>query len=448
MKKHVIIYLVLLVGFVTSCENSLETSINDLTIKEGVCDAKVGITKKELIRAAKSLYDDVTDSFESGSFSIIIEAPELNSINNLVCRYSAKYTTNDSANYPYVQVYYNNPPLNNESNRWRYKIGDEGKFRYNECKCITNGKTKGFSQSAWDGNYIIRLTIPKGVTLYIDSFLAEYDNNCYEKSAFKIMQHGSIFNSEMDCETNWMGWKHVNNYGAIVVPKRTIDGIWVCFHDDEFGSNPVVRVMGAPMDDLPARSIQECTYMETQTLEYKDVNSFDKHDRIPTLELFLQYCEKTGVHPVFSMHPTNWTNDQYSELRELVEKYGLLNKLNIKGGYNNDYYGFISKVYNTFGSDIESFLLDFNMTQPTQSQIEALASYNWDLSKITIGFEYMSFDGSYFSDDILYLMQEKGLAHGVAIIGKNFNSEFLKGLIAKGCSELTADYFYSNGLNW
>lgn len=424
-----------------------------MDLDKKVDDYNGRITKNDLILAAGAIYDNVTDSFRSGSFTVTFTDDIRNKIEDLVCRYSAMYTTRDNLLYPFIQVYYNNPPLNAQFRRIKYKLGDKGIIRYGECKCITNGRTTGFTDLAGNGDYVVRITIPEGVTLFIDSFLAEYDNSITDKDSFKVMQHGSIFNAEMDCETNWQGWSHVNNYGAIVVPKRTTDGVWVCYHDNmfTFDENHVEKYLqivggGTLPEDFPA-SIQACTFAQVQQLEYRAANSFNNHDKIPTLELFLQYCLKMGVHPVFSIHP-NWTKSQWREIKDLVGRYALLDKLNIKGTFSESY---IDLIYSVFGSEIESFVMDKNMTQPTYEEIKYLAGKDWDKSRISIGFEYMSSDGSYFSDETLAMMRENGLVHGVAPIWSvNFpaDAEFIKSLIAKGCYELTADYFYSNGLNW
>lgn len=413
-------------------------------------------TKEDIIKAAGPLYDSINDSFSPGVISLQFVNDVLNKTKDLVCRFSAKYTSTDDAVYPYIQVYFMNPPLNGDYNRIQYKIGDKEKYRYGECKCITNIKTSGFAQSVWNGNYIIDITIPSGCTLQIDSFLAEYSNDCGDKDSFKVMQHGNVFMSEMNCETNWMGWSHINNYGAIVVPKLTLDGVWVCYHDDDEldNSNVVQKIDGTA---VPHKKITELTYAETQTLQYRVLNSFGEHDKIPTLELFLQYCAKMGVHPVFSMHPTDWTKAGYEQLRALVEKYSLLEKLNIKGGYNNDPgqdadghpYGFIPKIFKYFGSDIESFIIDFNETQPTQAQIEAIAAYEWQMDKIKVGVEFVTNSGStYFSDAVLSMLRENGLVHGLSISGGQRKAEFIKSVIAKGCYEFCSDFFFSNGLNW
>ena len=442
--KRIIVVLLASVSLLMSCSKDYYERMNAHRVQL----AQSEYTKTELIKAAGTLYDESTDSFSSGTITVVIIDNSLNRVKDLVCRYSAKYTTTDKSVYPYIQVYYNNPPLNNEHNRMRYKIGAEGESCYGECKCITNGKTTGFTNSSWNGDYIIKITIPKGVTLCIDSFIAGYDNSFINKDSFRVMQHGRIFNASMDCETNWQGWSHVGNYGAIVVPKRTTDGVWVCYHDDKFGDNPRVQVIGKPKVKLPGESIQTCTYAQILTLEYISENSFGFHDRIPKLESFFEYCVKTGVHPVFSIHP-NWTVEEWAEIKELVEKYNLLDKLNIKGGYSTE---FINKIYNLFGSDIESFLIDLaTETQPTSKQINALASKDWDLSRIKVGFEYMSNAGGYFNDDNLNLMRQNGLVHGIYIIASEsnpLNAEFIKDCIKKGCYELCADYFFSNGLNW
>ena len=415
-------------------------------IAEEVCTREV--LKSDLISAAGKLYDEATDSFHSGVFSLVIVNDSLNIFKDYICRFNAKYTTEDTSLYPYIQVYYNNPPLTKDCFRVRYTLGANNYYRYSECKCITNGKVSAFSSPEWNGNYILKITIPRGVTLYLDSFYAEYDSSFINKDSYRIMQHGRIFNSPMDCETNWQGWSHVGNYGAIVVPKRTADGVWVCFHDDVFGDNPIVRVIGESQPLLPAESIQACTYAQTQTLEYISTNSFGFHDRIPKLETFLEYCAKSGVHPVFSIHP-NWDIDQWEELRDLVVKYNMLDKLNIKGGYSQN---FIDTIYSVFGSSIESFLIDLALEkQPTVKQINTLAEKSWDLTRISVGFEYMSNTGGYFSDECLSMIRQKGLVHGLYYHASDIfplSSEFIKSCIQKGCYEASVDYFFSNGLNW
>lgn len=407
-----------------------------------------GFTKDDLISTAGKIYDKASDSFSSGTITLIFDNKSLNKTKDLLCRYSARYTTNNSSVFPYIQVYFNNPPLNKDCYRMRYKIGNEREIRYGECKCITNVKTTSFSNSEWTGDYIVKITIPEGVTLFIDSFMAEYDNSFINKDSFRVMQHGRIFNAPMDCETNWQGWSHVGNYGAIVVPKRTVDGVWVCYHDDKFGDNPNLQVIGRPSAQLPAESIQACTYDQTQTLEYIRENSLGIHDRIPKLETFLEYCVKTGVHPVFSIHP-NWTLEQWKEIKALVEKYNLLDKLNIKGGYSPQ---FINTIYDVFGSELESFVIDMALeTQPTSQQISTLTAKDWDMSRIKVGFEYMSNAGGYFSEDSLALIRQNGLVHGLYLIATDsypLDAEFIKSCINKGCYELCADFFFSNGLNW
>lgn len=442
MNVRSIAFLFILLTIYSSCEK--------IRYKEQIDDEAYisGVFKSDLIKAAGELYDKATDSFQSGVFSLVIANDSLNKFQDIICRFNAKYTTKDDSLYPYIQVYYNNPPLTKDCFRVRYKLGEAEQYRYGECKCITNGKTLAFSDPEWNGNYIITITIPIGVTLNVESFYAEYDNSFINKDSYRLMQHGRIFNSPMDCETNWQGWDHVGNYGAIVVPKRTIDGVWVCFHDDVFGDSPRVRVIGESHSLLPAESIQACTYAQTQTLEYVSTNSFDFHDRIPKLETFLEYCAKTGVHPVFSIHP-NWDIDQWEELRDLVAKYNMLDKLNIKGGYSQK---FIDTIYRVFGSSIESFLIDLALEkQPTNKQINALAEKPWDLARISVGFEYMSNAGGYFNDERLSMIRQNGLVHGLYYHASDvfpLNSEFIKNCIRKGCYEVSVDYFFSNGLNW
>lgn len=396
------------------------------------------LNKQRIIDAAGNLYDSVNDKFLPGN---IVYTIGTDLTHDLICNYVAKYTSTNNS-YPYIQVYYAAPPFNSNSNRFRYEIGGNGYFKYGESRCICPINPP-LNQSSYHDYYNVVIVIPEGCELFIQSISSDTINRSTNTNAFRIFNHGAVWGTGFNGRENWDGWTHIGNYGAVVVPKRTTDGRWVCYHDDSFGSNPDVQVIGNPTAPLPAASMQACTYAETQTLEYKATNYFGDHPTIPTLDEFFAKCSQMGIHPMLSVHP-NWTESQWQEIKEMAIRYNVLDKLNIKGGYSVAY---ATTIYNVFGNDIESYIPD--KSDATVSDVESLAAIGWDKLKVKVGFEYMATSGNqFFSDEIISALSQNNMVTGF-YTSDTSDGHFIKELIDnKLLWEYTSDLFYSNGLNW
>ena len=435
---------------VSPSEVTVKIEIDDLGAALGELESKavniLDVSKQSFIDANVDGYDSVNDKFTEGTYSVIIaNSSNKTALSDVIANYVAKYTSSGDA-YPYIQLNYNYSASNYW---WKYPIGGKGFYKFGQCKCIFAGTQT--LNSPWTDDIKIIITVPAGCELYIKNINAEYADGFVNKNSFKVDQHGTERNTVgADNRTNWDLWPRIGNYGAIVIPKRTTDGRWVCYHDDSFSESNNVQVIGNPSAPLPAASMQACTFAETQTLEYKSTNFYGDHDTIPTLDEFFAKCAQMGVHPALSCHPTSsslngWTIDKWNEVKALAQKYRVLDKLTIKCSYNDDA---ISNFYNVFGNDIEAFIADVS-EDPTEATIEELASIGWDLDKVKVGFEILVGD-AYFSDETIALFDANKLIHGIAPGSGNLYKEakFLKSIIDKGCYEITADKFYSNGLNW
>lgn len=417
--------------------------INDLKEKVEAIESQLGglnpISKQALIDANPSMYDSANDKFTTGTMSHIIGT---SLTLDLICSYVAKYTSSNGS-YPYIQVYYGQPPFNTASRRLKYELGGKGFFKFGQCKCICPMK-RNTNQSAYKTDYYINIVIPEGCELYLSNINSELSNGFINKDSFPVFNHGSAWISNFNTRTNWRAWSHIGNYGAVVVPKRTTDGRWVCYHNDSFGADPDVQVIGDPTAALPAASMQECTFAETQTLEYKEANLFGDHDTIPTLDEFFAQCATMGVHPMLSIHPS-WTSSQYEEIKALAVKYNVLGRLNIKGSYNST---LAAIIYSVFGDDIESYLPD--KSDATVADVESLASVGFDTSKVKVGFEYLNSSNNpvFFSDEIIAALREHNFVTGL-YCSDYHDSHYVKELIDyKLLWEYTSNYFYSNGLSW
>lgn len=412
---------------------------NEISVLESkINDSITNLTKEGLIEAAGNLYDSANDKFLSGTISFIIGT---DLTHDLICNYVAKYTSTNNS-YPYIQVYYLAPPFNNVPSRFRYEIGANGYYKYGECRCICPINPP-LTQPVFRDYYVARIVIPEGCELFIQSISSDIINRSTNTNAFRIFNHGSVWGTGFNCKDNWDGWSHIGNYGAVVVPKRTTDGRWVCYHDDSFGSDPDVQVIGDPTAALPAASMQACTFAETQTLEYKAANYFGDHPTIPTLDEFFAKCSQMGVHPMLSIHP-GWNESQWQEIKEIAIRYKVLDKLNIKGSFSATV---ATTIYNVFGNDIESYIPDH--TGATVSDVESLAAIGWDRIKVKVGFEYMATsENQFFSDEVISALRQNNMVTGFFIVGAS-DGHFIKDLIDnKLLWEYTSNFFYSNGLNW
>jgi len=410
--------------------------------REDIDELKRSISKQTFIDAYPELYDSVNDKFTAGTMEV---SAGVNWTTDLICSYMAKYTsTNDS--YPTVQIFYVTVPFNNLSRRFAYKIGEKDSFKYGQCKCICVMKPN-LSQSVYSDDYKICITIPEGCELYLHEINCKFSNEFINKDSFKVFNHSNIWGSGFNNEFNWRGWSHVGNYGAVVVPKRTVDGKWVCYHDDDtLGNNGDLQLIGGGElpTEIASKKMIELNFAETQTLEYKSTNYLGDHDRIATLDAFFAQCAQAGVHPMLSIHP-GWNTSQWQEIKELAIRYNVLDKLNIKGSYS---VAIATIIYNVFENDIESYIPD--NTGATISDVESLASIGWDTLKVKVGFEYMNTSTSpnFFSSEVLTALEQNGFITGL-YCSQYYNAVYVKDLIDnKLLWEFTSNWFYSNGLSW
>lgn len=383
----------------------------------------LAINKDSLITAAGSNYDEDEDAF-TGNFSLTVGNQNVNNSNVIVS--CASMFESEDTSVPTLRV---------------------------RCRNITTyisyldiGKKDEYDIQQWrwpmtiSRALILEFVIPNGVKLHIDSFSVVVDNSI-NRNAFRFFNHGNIYGYDFNTESAWRQAALTGMYGAIVVPKLTSEGLWVCYHDDSklAVNNNVETIDGTT---LPDKTIMQCTTAEIQNLQYINENVFGTHDRIGTMDEFLRICATTGLHPCFSCHPT-WTVAEWTTLKNLVQKYNLLDKLTIKHGASASE---AAEIHQVFGDSIEMYL--WNVT-PTASDITAMQSVNWDLSKVKVGFEPTfndSYDNGGLSDEIIEAIHAAGYVFG--FYGRGTSVARIRLAISKGCYEWAINNFYSNGLNW
>lgn len=302
----------------------------------------------------------------------------------------------------------------------------------------------------------ISIIIPKGIKLYIREASIQATVAEPPEMRFRFLAHGldGAFNrlSEIsNCAKN--GTKY-----CIVVPKRTSDGVWCCFHDDDninglyYSNGQVVceknvvngsqvyiqydeegNVIGnnaMPITSLPWKFVEK--------LKYRGYTN--QNESVMLLEDFFSICSMTGVHPVFSVHPGNiFTANSCAglkELRVMLDKYNLLDKFVIKLSFLNP------KYVDILGGDIEAYNLIAN-DSTFDSKLEALTKCNLSCRKCIEG----AFDE--LTRDRVKRATESGVSVGVWQLGNNSaDNQIIKEYIDLGVSEFTVNMNNSFGLNW
>ena len=289
-------------------------------------------------------------------------------------------------------------------------------------------------------NLIMEITVQEGTTLHVKEISNRFDDNASSPiPPYRLNAHltgGSVYPSN-----TLKGFETAASLKypcCVAVPKRTSDGIWVCFHDDSNVGNTLRMPDGSALPSADAsKSISDFTY--AQLLAYDAgirLNVFYGGMKVPTLASFFELCMKTGMHPMLSVHPIP-TASEYAEIKALAEKYHVLENLNIKMAGNTSN---IADAYAVFGDAIESYAFDVSTDIDLASDMIALGL---TLNHARLGIEY-------YDSVINQTKVTNALNNGlfVACFIQYGTAERYSELLQMGVSEITDDNNNSYGLSW
>lgn len=395
-------------------------------------------------------YDNKSMIFTE-SFSVDIPKTEL-SAKNLIVTASAKYYQGSGVtDKPMVQlINFANDNLQNST--ISYVIGGD----------------RGFKQKEWRAQVLnyqqyktkVAVTVPVGVTLFIDKFGNYYSDKKGYNAFPRVNAH---FFAAPDNTIMYMEQNVKLGFACMItIPKRTYDGVWVCFHDDDKITRYAKHEDGSALTnaDIPQNapgtitSIEDCpigyfTYEELMQYDFGIYNNYDKFkanrgQKIALLKDFLMICAKTGIHPMLSIHP-NYTTSEWQEVKIMTDGLSLTNRLNLKFGGGA---GYFSTTYPIFGDSIESYAVDTGSgVDYTNTMLDAIREYNIDITKVKVGIEYF-----YNAIDLEKVANAKSAGLFVAMTmdgsGGNDTSEDYEYWMEHGVSEFTDNNHTSVGLNW
>lgn len=434
------------------------------------------LTLDEIIAYAKRLgmwdedgqyFKASADGFHTITFEGIHDADTMG-MKQMMAAVFAKHTCDPGyeSSFPYITVQVQ--PTSNQG-PYPYMLGEENGF-YKYTECVATPLIKSFDNTGTtfqNQTRRIQIYIPDHVQLYIKYF--NYTPVGPKTQGFKLFHHTSDYRQDMCCPSNWQWWKWSNPYGSIVVPKKTVDGVWVTFHDDgKMGSNSTQMEMldgSALTSDIANKTCNQLTYAETQSIRYKVVNWWGEHPMIGKLEDFFAECAIQGIHPCLSIHPS-WSVSEYAEIKALSDKYSVTDKLTIKGsledpsstGTTNG-----NRIFQAFGNTIESYFPDARITT---GYTTVLDRSGFDKTKVVLGVECIlngTEDGTPVasggtpitygwipSAEIRQYYEENGYKWGFAPDdGTNLlDPQWIRKAFKAGMYEMTNDSFFGNGTNF
>lgn len=283
----------------------------------------------------------------------------------------------------------------------------------------------------------LSVNIPKGTVLYLKEFSTTGD------VGGRTLECGYRHNAHLGfwglCPDNTMPAFEMaarcHFESCIVVPKVTLDGVFVCIHDDTINKTARDGNGNPPTEPV---YVWDKTYKELLCWEYGSYkNGIYKGTRLPLLSDFFDLCARTGMKPMFSTHP-GLTVEQWKEVKEMLESRRLLKSFHIKS-FSAE---ILKTAFSVFGTDIDGYTYD--VSKWDDSKIDDLKAIGIDNKACRVGIEYV-FDG--YTREIADKIRSAGFfAAAWGIWHRDF--EEYERLMSYGVTEFTEDYHCSMGLNY
>ncbi len=251
-------------------------------------------------------------------------------------------------------------------------IGDKGNLKTQQIRLYP------FVMSE-TGVLTLNIYVPSGLSLYIKNLRLSYDTNtALFTDGIEIAMHSRQGGIPRFSKYAVELIKNTGGTYCIELPKRTSDGVWLCYHDDTFDiSDTFLRnsdgshITESPYNNLP---FSEIPYSYLYSLDWGIYADNVYAGTKPLLiEDFFKMCAVTGMHPCLSFHPVaQSTEANFTEIKNLAKKYNVLHHLNVKipAVIDPTLYP-LRRALTVFGYDIESYTINASLNQNIQTVINA-----------------------------------------------------------------------------
>lgn len=304
---------------------------------------------------------------------------------NLIVDTDAIFTSASENGYaiPMLKLYYST----SDRGTCAYAIGgrDQRKHRQARLPAWPN-----YNSDTYKNTMYVQFLVPVDVTLTIKKLTVRYDDKMTRptESGLKIDTHGSFMYFP---QHSYLAADAAQKCGAtrfITIPKMSSDGVWFAYHDDTFDETTTVlrnndgtEIVNSGYDGRRFNQIPWVGFLENLTISTE--NSYGAFDgtRLMKISDLFNLCNRTGMKPMFSVHPTP-TAEEAESLYNLCKQYGVLPHLTLKPSNVTSF----GVLLNKFGQDIESYGLictrDAHADADVQALINTMTTANLDTSKI------------------------------------------------------------------
>lgn len=444
-----------MMAFLASCQKESNTS--EQAENNSSVEAVVQLTGN--IVALNDVIGITEGAYGGGKYSFPLVGNEFyngNTILSVRSKYSAIDGAVASDSVPTIQFTVKGTHKYQKDSTIVYTIGSKDEFE------IQNWRLPSLPTSLTDIK--VNISIPSDKQLFISTFKEEYYNTTMtSKSRVRVNAHGSPMTGRFNTVEGFQKASMAGYPCCVAVPKRTKDGVWVCFHDDDNINglrypNAKYWVCNRKIENGDTIYIQfdekgkvvgnSAMPVEQLTWDFlKDKIVFNNayyyiwgEQYVPKLEDFFDVCLKTGMIPMLSVHPA-LTASEWGEIKVLAQKYGVLNKLDVKLRPGGDY---VNPAIQVLGNEIGRYSI----------YVYSAEGCHWSLNKLNslreVGQETPAIE-------MLYSIATKNLAGEIVNNGyscsvfdgtRTLTSERMKEMMSWGVTEFTSNYNHSYGLNW
>lgn len=381
--------------------------------------------------------------------------------NPVILHLDAKYITADDSIYPYGYFSIVTDRGLTRSSSY-YKLGNNGTFRLQEIRSIPY---------IWDTrDFTFTIVVPADCSLIVkNAYITQETGRRHTISGLQFHAHDGSCNVAPRQSISAVRMAESASYNSfIVIPKVTSDGVWFAYHDDRFNiaDTYLVNADGSAIEsspydgdyfsDIPWSYLQPLLAGSRYGAQFAD-------EHLMRLDDFFMLCAKTGLSPMFSMHPRYGiqTVSKLNSLKDLVTRYGILDKLIIKMPLIDEGGGVFSlsnftTIFSVFGNDIARYEVDAvdGMDDPGS----VITLFDGVSESCTVPKTIEWWTGQIYADPSL---ASAALTAGYAVSAAQqshtdpsgltvsfFTSEDVRYLASIGVSEFTDEYFTCSGLDF
>lgn len=288
------------------------------------------------------------------------------------------------------------------------------------------------------GSITLVAEIPSGSSTHVESLRYRFDN--------AVRQGAILYHSHFGIQAPAQTVKAALNAAKagfrslIMVPKETAS----------FDADGDV-ILVANHDDTKAGIT-----LKTATIEQIKTINMGGGEKMATIEELFEICSKTGMHPMFSVHP-DLSDAGWQTVKKLLTKYGLTNRMQVKSAptsvasMNNPASSILAHAHQYLGDDIESYTLDINLNSFNTNWMSAMKALTWYDPKLC-KMEYIEANDDpahQITKELITPVIEEGMKVSAASTSNGERTvDRMKQLIEFGVTEFTDDNFISFGLNW